>query len=78
MIIDLDIRIAKTAKGYRVTAQTPEGALAEATLDEDALFAPEFQDKLTQVREEPFTTDQTLFQEIGDTLFRALFRDQVQ
>ncbi len=78
MIIDLDIRIAKTDKGYRVTAQAPEGALAEATLDEDALFAPEFQEKLTQVREEPFTTDQALFQEIGDTLFRALFRDQVQ
>ncbi len=78
MIIDLDIRIAKAEKGYRVTAQAPDSGLAEAALDHDALFAPEFQEKLTQVRDEPFTTDQALFREIGETLFRALFRDQVQ
>jgi len=78
MIIDLDIRIFKISDGYRVTAQAPESGLAEAELDRDALFAPDFQEKLTQVREEPFTTNQALFREIGDTLFRALFRGQVQ
>ncbi len=78
MIIDLDIRITQTPDGYRVTAQAPDSGLAEAKLDYDALTAPEFQEKLAQVREEPFTTDQALFREIGDLLFRALFRGQVQ
>ena len=77
-ILDLDIRIIKAGDTYRVTAQSPESGLAEATLDAAALFDDAFQEKLAQVRDEPFTTDLALFQEIGDVLFRALFRGQVQ
>ncbi len=78
MVIDLDIRITKASDGFRVTAQAPESGLAEAHLDSHALFASAFQEKLTQVREEPFTTSRALFREIGNTLFRALFQGQVQ
>ena len=77
-IIDFDIRIFKAGDAYTVTAQTPDSGLAEGQLDADALFAADFQEKVTQIREEPFTTDEALFREVGDVLFRALFQGQTQ
>ncbi len=78
ILIDFDIRIFKAGDNYTVTAQTPDSGLAESQLDADALFAAEFQEKLTQIREEPFTTDESLFREVGESLFRALFQGQVR
>ena len=77
-IIDLDIRIFKAGDGYTVTAQTPVSGLAESWLDADALFDEAFQEKLRQIREEPFTTSESLFREVGDVLFNALFQEQVR
>ena len=77
-IIDLDIRILKAGQDYIVTAQTPESGLAEGQLDADALFADDFQEQLTQIQEEPFTTEAALFRKVGDALFRALFQGQVR
>lgn len=77
-LIDFDIRIFTAGDRYTVTAQTPDSGLAESQLDADALFAADFQEKLTQIREEPFTTDASLFREVGDGLFRALFQGQVR
>ncbi len=76
-IINFDIRILPAEAGYQVTAQAPDSGLAQTLLDMDLLQAEAFQAKLRQVREEPFTTQQALFQEIGETLFRALFREDV-
>ena len=78
MSIDLDIRIYKSDTGYLVTAQGPATGLARARLDDAALRHPDFVEKLRQVREEPFTTNQDLFRQIGDVLFAALFRGRVQ
>ncbi len=77
-IIDLDIRIFKAGDEFTVTAQTPDSGLAKGQLDADALFDDGLQEKLLQIREEPFTTDAALFQEVGDALFRALFREQIR
>jgi hypothetical protein len=77
-VIDLDIRIFKAGGTYLVTAQHPASGLAESTLDVDALFDEAFQEKLRQIREEPFTTSETLFREVGDVLFHALFQGQVR
>ncbi len=77
-IIDFDIRIFKAGDAYTVTAQTPDSGLAESQLDAEALLSPDFQEKLTQIREEPFTIDESLLREVGDGLFRALFQGQVR
>ena len=76
-IIDLDIRIFKAGDAYTITAQAPGSGLAQSTLDTAALFDPALQEKLTQIREEPFTTDEDLFRQVGETLFKALFRGQI-
>jgi len=77
-LIDFDIRIFTAGDSYTVTAQAPDSGLAESQLDADALFGADFQEKLIQIREEPFTTDEALFREVGDSLFRALFQGQVR
>ena len=76
-IIDLDIRIFKAGDGYTVTAQAPDSGLAEGELDASVLFDKGFQEQLTQIREEPFTTNEALFRQVGEALFRALFRGQI-
>ncbi|RUA17171.1 MAG: hypothetical protein DSY55_02585 [Clostridia bacterium] len=77
-IIDFDIRIFKTGKNaYRVTAQAPDSGLADSKLDVQALKSEDFEQKLRQIREEPFTTNEALFREVGSTLFHALFQGQV-
>ena len=76
-IIDLDIRIFKAGDTYTVTAQAPGTGLAQNELDTAALFDTALQEQLAQIREEPFTTDEALFRQVGETLFKALFRDQV-
>ncbi len=77
-IIDLDIRLFKSDDGYRVTAQAPDSGLAEADLDDETLLNAAFQEKLAQIREEPFSTNKDMFRDIGETFFQALIRDQVQ
>ncbi|NOX61336.1 MAG: CHAT domain-containing protein [Chloroflexi bacterium] len=77
--IDFDIRVFKGGEGmYIVTAQASESGGAQAALDWDALNSDEFRAMLEQIREEPFTTDETLFQNLGRTLFDALFRGDVR
>ena len=76
---DLDLRVSEAgAESYRVTAQTEGSGLARATLDWGALKGDDFAGKLTRIREEPFTTDETLLREVGATLFGALFQGQVR
>jgi len=77
-LIDLDIRIFRAGDVYTVTAQTSDSGLAESQLQSDALFEAGFQEKLNQIREEPFTTDESLFRQVGAVLFQALFQDQVR
>lgn len=77
-IIDLDLRVFKTGDAYTVTAQTPESGLAENKPDPTVIFTEEFQEKLHQIREEPFATDEALFREVGDALFQFLFQGQVR
>ena len=76
--IDLDIRIFKAGKGYRVTAQTPDSGLAESQLLTRKIRSVPFQAQLAQVRDEPFSTDAPLLRGIGETLFQALFQGQVK
>ena len=76
---DLDLRVSESgAKTYRVTAQTGGSGLAKDFLDWAALRTDDFIEKLTRIREEPFTTDETLLREVGGTLFGALFQGQVR
>jgi hypothetical protein len=79
IFIDLDLRVSEAgAETYHVTAQTSKSGLAKTSLDWGALSADDFVAKLTRIREEPFTTDETLLREVGETLFRALFQGQVR
>ncbi|HEY52005.1 MAG TPA: CHAT domain-containing protein [Caldilineae bacterium] len=79
VFIDLDLRVSEAGAGaYRVTAQTGKSGLARASLDWKALSSDDFVAKLTRIREEPFTTEETLLREVGETLFGALFQGQVR
>jgi hypothetical protein len=79
LFIDLDLRVSEAGAGaYRVTAQTGKSGLAKASLDWEALSGDDFVARLTRIREEPFTTDETLLRVVGETLFGALFRGQVR
>ena len=75
--IDLDIRIFKAGKAYNITAQAPGSGLAESKLAAKTLLNAQFQAQLTQIRDEPFSTDAALLRKTGTTLFRALFQGQV-
>ncbi len=77
--IDLDIQIFQTGTdSYVVRAQTSGSDLVSGELDWAGLNEAEFIAKLEQLRDEPFTTDQTLFRDVGDTLFAALFHGHVR
>ena len=76
---DLDLRVSEAgAETYRVTAQTGSSGLAKASLDWEALSTDDFVAQLTRIREEPFTTDETLLREVGGTFFGSLFQGQVR
>lgn len=77
--IDFDIRVLRAgADQYLVTAQTPESGLAQGVLDWQALRYKDFVEKLRQIKEEPYTTDEALFRGVGNTLFDALFQNEVR
>ncbi|RME45283.1 MAG: CHAT domain-containing protein [Chloroflexi bacterium] len=77
--IDFDVRIFKAGDdGYTVTAQTPGSGLAEDTLDWAVLSHADFQAKLEQIREEPFTANEAFFREVGSVLFESLFRGEIR
>jgi hypothetical protein len=76
--LDFDIRVLKAGSGhYLVTAQTPGQGQAVTTLDWAMLNQADFTAGLERIREEPFSTDEALLQEVGEHLFAALFREQV-
>ena len=77
-IIDFDLRIFKVGNAYNVTAQTPESGLAENKPDPASIQDEAFQEKLRQIREEPFTTDVALLREVGEVLYQFLFQGQVR
>jgi len=77
--IDLDLRIFKAGPDtFLVTAQTPGSGLASGQLDWAALSQPDFTSLIERIREEPFTADVALFEQVGETLFNALFQGQAR
>ncbi len=77
--LDFDMRVLKAGIGhYLVTAQTPDQGQAVTTLDWTRLNQADFSAALERIREEPFSTDEALLQEVGEHLFAALFREQVR
>lgn len=77
--LDFDIRVLKAGPDhYLVTAQTPESGLAQGALDWKTLSQEAFVEKLRQIKEEPYSTDEALFRDVGTTLFDALFQDEVR
>lgn len=77
--IDFDLRIFKAGPGvFLITGQTPGSGLANGMLDWAALSHPDFTGLIERIREEPYTTDVALFEQVGETLFNALFQGQVR
>lgn len=77
--IDFDITITQGGPGmYLTTAQTPGSGRAEGRLDWAVLSSDDFKAMVERIRDEPYTSDEALFANVGAVLFAALFNGQVR